>query len=115
MSPYHGTVEAIRGHAYNVGAARTASRGAHHFHLDFLARLEIHDFLFLHQNLLEMFRLMAMFVVHLGMGHSLLAKSIKSRMIHKYIAEAASIIVKCRQIHQPDEVPSGPAGVVSSM
>jgi hypothetical protein len=78
MSPYNGTVEAIRGHAYNVGAARTASRRARHFHVDFLARLEIHDFLFLHQTVLEMFGIMAMFVVHLGTGHSLLAKSIKS-------------------------------------
>jgi hypothetical protein len=47
-----------------------------------------------------MFGLMAMFVVHLGMGHSLLAKSIKSGTIRRYVAEAASIIVERRQIHQ---------------
>jgi hypothetical protein len=44
---------------------------------------------------------MAMFVVHLGMGHSLLlAKSIKSAMICKYVTEAASVIFQRRQINQ---------------
>jgi hypothetical protein len=52
-----------------------------HFQIDFLSRLHIFYILFLHQSLPEMVDLFAMYVVHLGMGHTLLAKWIKSKTI----------------------------------
>ena len=100
MAPYHGTVEVIRGHAYNARAARTASNRCRHFQTDFLSRLNIPDILFLHQSLSEMVDLFAMYVVHLGMGHTLLAKSIKSETIRRYINEAGTSVLERRQIHQ---------------
>ena len=43
---------------------------------------------------------MAMYVVHLGMGHTLLARSIKSATIRRYVAEAGTSVLDCRQTHQ---------------
>jgi hypothetical protein len=47
-----------------------------------------------------MFLLMAMYTVHLGMGHTLLARSIKSATIRRYVLEAGGSILERRQAHQ---------------
>jgi hypothetical protein len=97
MAPYYGTVEAIRGHSYNARAARTVSNRARHFEIDYLSRLHIPDLIFLHQSLPEMFVLFAMYVVHLGMGHTLLYHTIKEETIRQYLNEAGTRILESRQ------------------
>jgi hypothetical protein len=100
MSPYYGTVQAIRGHSYNESAAGTAARWARHFEVDFLPRLQITNTMFLRQSLLEMLDLFAMYTVHLGMGHTLLHFTIKEGTIRKYLNEAAKIIKARRQMYK---------------
>jgi hypothetical protein len=48
--------------------------------------------MFLHQSLLEMLDLFAMYTVHLRMGLTLLHFTIKEGTIQKYLNEAAKII-----------------------
>jgi hypothetical protein len=92
MSPYYGTVQALRGHSYNESAAGTAARRAHHFEVDFLPRLRITDTMFLRQSLLEILDLFAMYMVQLSMDHTLLHFTIKEGTIRKYLNEAGKII-----------------------
>jgi hypothetical protein len=47
-----------------------------------------------------MFIIFAMYVVHLGMGHTLLCKTIKSGTIRKYVKQAASKLQARRQSYQ---------------
>jgi hypothetical protein len=100
MSPYFGTVQAIRGHSYNESAAGTAAKRARHFEVDFLSRLHITDTLFLRQSLTEMLDLFAMYTVHLGMGHTLMHFTIKEGTIRKYLNEAGKLIMSRRQTYK---------------
>ena len=43
--------------------------------------------------------IMAMYVVYLGMGHTLLFKTIKARTIRNYLSDAAKLIQKRRKAH----------------
>jgi len=60
----------------------------------------MNDLCFLKQSLEEMFLIFAMYMVYLGLGHTLLCKTIKSGTIKKYIREAAKKIQKRRQLYQ---------------
>ena len=51
----------------------------------------------MNQSLPEMFVLFAMYVVHLGMGHTLLCKTIKEATIRRYLNEAGTRILESRQ------------------
>ena len=42
---------------------------------------------------------MAMYVVYLGMGHTLLCKTIKAKTIHTYVSEAAKLIQRRRETY----------------
>jgi hypothetical protein len=57
------------------------------------------DLSFLNQDLDEMFKLFAMYVVYLGMGHTLLCKTVKSRTIKSYVTDAAIAIQRRREAY----------------
>jgi len=59
----------------------------------------VKDLCFLAQSLEEMFHLFAMYIVFLGMGHTLLCKTIKADTIRRYIADAAKQIQTRRQAY----------------
>jgi hypothetical protein len=44
-----------------------------------------------------MFKIMAMYIVYLGMGHTLLCKTVKARTVKNYVSEAAKAIQNRRQ------------------
>lgn len=54
---------------------------------------------FLHQSLHEMFYFFAMYVVYLGMGHTLLCKTIKSKTIKNYVNDAATAVQQRREAY----------------
>lgn len=54
---------------------------------------------FLNQSLREMFYLFAMYVVYLGMGHTLLCKTIKSQTIKHYVTDAAAAVQRRREAY----------------
>ena len=58
------------------------------------------DPLFLQQSLQEMFYVMAMYVVYLGLGHTLLCKTVKSKTIKRYVTEAAGRVQQRRTAYQ---------------
>jgi hypothetical protein len=61
--------------------------------------LNIQDPLFLKQSLAEVFLIFSMYVVHLGLGHTLQCKTIMSGTISRYINQAANRIMEFRQRH----------------
>jgi hypothetical protein len=95
----YGTVQSLRTHTYNESQARTAVSRANHFDTDFLRYTRLTDPVFIHQSLPEMFALMAMYVVYLGMGHTLLCKTIKAKTIRGYVGEAAKLIQSRRKAY----------------
>jgi hypothetical protein len=54
--------------------------------------------MFLRQSLLEMLNLFAMYMVHLGIGHTLLHFTIKEGTIRKYLNEAGKVIKAGQQV-----------------
>jgi hypothetical protein len=67
----------------------------------------LNDPAFLSQSLDEMFKLMAMYVAFLGLGYTLLFKTIKACTIRTYLSEAAKSIQKRREAylsHHPGTV-----------
>jgi len=54
-----------------------------------------------------MFTLMAMYVVYLGMGHTLLCRTIKAKTIRGYVGDAAKLIQKRREAYAQAHPQSG--------
>jgi hypothetical protein len=63
----------------------------------FLLKLGIADSIFLKQSLLELFMIFAMYMVYLGLGHTLLCKTIKSGTILLYVHAAGNRMMDRRQ------------------
>jgi hypothetical protein len=63
----------------------------------FLLKLGIADSIFLKQSLPELFMIFAMYVVYLGLGHTLLCKTIKSGTISLYVRAASNRMMDRRQ------------------
>jgi hypothetical protein len=95
----YGTVDAVSKHSYNKSQSRTTQSRIEHFESKFLRATELKDPTFLEQSLHEMFLIFAMYVVYLGMGHTLLCKTVKSRTIKSYVTDAAATVQRRREAY----------------